>query len=120
MALKKNRCFIIAQKGGRISPWSNYKQLNSRTFSLKQHNTDKNRCFIIAQRRGRISPYSNYEQLNSRMFSLKQHNTNHNIKYRLEIWDHIQVYMLSFILITNSWKIGISKNMYVLYNDIIN
>ncbi len=77
---------IITQKGGRILPWGNYKQLNSRTFSLKQHNTNKNRCFIIAQRRGRISPHSNYEQLNSRMFSLKQHNTSHNIKYKLEIW----------------------------------
>ena len=38
---------------------------------------------------GRISPWGNYEQLNSRMFSLKQHNTNHNIKYKLEIWNHI-------------------------------
>ena len=42
-----------------------------------------------SKRRGRISPLSNYEQLNSRMFSLKQHNTRLNIKYKLEIWDHI-------------------------------
>ena len=45
---------------------------------------------IIIQRGGRTSPWGNYELLNSRMFSLKQHNTNHNIKYKLEIWNHIQ------------------------------
>jgi len=54
-----------SKRRGRISPLSNYEQLNSRMFSLKQHNTRKNRRSIIMKRRGRISPYSNYEELNS-------------------------------------------------------